>query len=137
MTRSLALYGKTRHRRMTPEATLQKTVMAHMSLSATPGAWAMSIPNERECSAAQMKHLKEMGLLPGAADLLVIVPGRMPLWLELKAKGKEPSLEQDGFGQLARESGHHWCWADNIADALHILREFRALKPEAKLRRAA
>lgn len=132
----LALYRKQRRRRMTPEASLHIAVAEHLRLAAMPGSWFLHIPNEGKRSLAQGAHLKRLGMFPGAADLLIFTALDV-CWLELKALGNRPTPEQIAFGELAKATGHRWAWADNINDALAILREFGALKPDAGIRRAA
>ncbi len=135
---ALRLYTpKKRRKRLTPEASLQKTVIQYLLFNSPKNTIYHSIPNERECTAAQMKHLKEMGLLPGVADLLIIVPGQMPCYLELKAKGEKQSQEQIGFEALCRRNGSRYSCVDNIKDALCVLRYWGCLKPDRSVRRAA
>jgi hypothetical protein len=83
------------------------------------------------------KQLKSMGLLPGAADLLIFRRAADPIWLELKAKGGKLSVEQFAFRDLVKSAGHLWICSDNIREALATLRILGALKPEAQFRRAA
>jgi hypothetical protein len=134
---ALQLYRKTGRRRMQPEASLQITVAEHLRLMATPGTWFLSIPNERKCSPAMGKQLKDMGLLPGAADLLIFRFQADPIWLELKAKDGKPSVEQLAFRDLVKSAGHIWISSNEIRECLATLRILGALKPEVKFRRAA
>lgn len=136
---ALNLYHKPRRRkRLTPEASLQKTVIQHLLLNSPRNTIYHSIPNERECTARQMKHLKDMGLLPGVADLIIIVPGQQAAYLELKARGETQSEDQIAFEELCDRNGSRYGLADNIDDALSILRAWGVLPAlRSSSRRAA
>lgn len=110
------------------ESALQIAVVEHLRLTGVPGLLFFSIPNEGKRSAANGARLKAMGMLPGVADLFVKRPDRYPLFIELKAKGKEPRPEQWAFHKAAYQADCGWAWADNIDDALKILREYGAIR---------
>ena len=128
---SLPLYSSgSKKKRAYPEASLQKTVVQHLRLIPLPGVFALSVPNERKCSVAQMQHLLDMGLLPGASDLIIFVWGK-PHALELKARDGRLSVAQKAFRQLCLDNGIPYHAAFGIDDALAKLREWRAIKPDA------
>lgn len=129
MTRQSSIHyqSKPRRKRMTPEACLHVTVAEHLRLAATPGTWFLHIANEGKRTPAEGAHLKRLGMMPGAADLMIVSPAGV-FWLELKAKGQKPTPEQFVFGELVIGSGHEWAWADNIGDALTQLRRWSLLK---------
>src|SRR5688572_15358863 len=135
---ALKLYAKRpRRRSWGPEAALQYAIVSHMRLAPMPGAWCIHIPNQGKRTASECAHLMRMGMVTGAADLLVLVPKKPPLWLELKKRGERPTPEQISFFHLVEKSGHAWAWCDGINAALHILRAHGALKPDAGIRRRA
>ena len=128
---SLRFYsGGAKKKRVYPEASLQKAVVQHLRLIPLPGVFTLSIPNERKCSAAQMQHLLDMGLLPGASDLIIFVWNK-PHALELKARDGKLSVAQKAFRQLCLDNGIPYHAAFDIDDALAKLREWRAIKPDA------
>lgn len=133
----IKLFSKTRRRRGNPEARIQKAIVDHFRILPANGAWCIHIPNQGRRTKEEHAELKLMGMLPGAADLLVIVPGKCPLWLELKSKGEKPRVEQLAFADLVCQSGHVYRYADSIGDALAILRAHGALKPDIGYRRQA
>lgn len=128
----LQLYRKSRRKRRQPEASLQMTVIEYLRLLAPKNTIYFSIPNERKCSEVMGAQLKRMGLLPGVADLCIIVPGKAPCFLELKARGEEQSEDQGAFEALCDRHGAPYGLADNINDALAILRAWGALPLEGK-----
>lgn len=110
------------------ESALQIAVVEHLRLTGVPGLLYFSIPNEGKRSAANGARLKAMGMLPGVADLFVKHPGKIPLFLELKSKGKIPRQDQRQFGEFAGNAGCYWEWADNIDEALNFLRLYGAIR---------
>ncbi len=133
MTRALPFYARTRQRRrMAPEASLQVTVVEHLRLTGVSGLCFFRIPNDAKRSAMAGLWEKRMGLLPGAADLCIIVPGKPVLFLELKAAGQKPTPEQTAFAIAVRTAGHEWQWADSIEVALHLLQQWGAIRRQAR-----
>jgi hypothetical protein len=86
------------------EASLQVQVCHHLKLRHRPGVFWFHVPNGANRSPAQSALLKKMGLLPGMADLVVIVAGRAH-FLELKASGGRPSVDQIAFQALCQRLG--------------------------------
>jgi hypothetical protein len=121
----------TRTRKENPEARLQRAVCEHLRLTALPGVLYLKITNEGKRSVALGAEYKRQGLKPGASDLLVVVNGRAH-FLELKARGEEPSEAQRQFFVDAAEAGAAYGWADNIDLALEFLRRWRAIPGQAR-----
>lgn len=120
----LRFYSKPSKKR--PEASLQKTVVAHLLLNGAPGMMFHSIPNEAKRSPALGAEMKRMGMKPGAADLFLLIRGKA-CYLELKRKGEKPRKEQIDFGLEAVDCGGDWAFADSIDDALAILTRWGAI----------
>lgn len=110
------------------ESALQIAVVEHLRLTGVPGLLYFSIPNEGKRTPANGARMKAMGMLPGVADLFVMRRGAHPLFLELKKAGKNLREEQKAFGTLAFESGCNYRWADNLDDALRMLRDYGAIR---------
>lgn len=125
---ALKLYSKPRKRRIGPEARLQMAVVQYLKLAGVPGLLYFSVPNEQKCSVQRGAMLKKMGRISGVSDLVVIIPDKEVLFLELKAKGESPTTSQCEFGELATFAGHQWCWADCIDEAISILKDYGAIK---------
>ena len=131
MTRQPSLTFASKPRRAAPEAALQKAVIQHLRLRHKPGVLFLSIPNEAKRSAVMGGHLKAMGMLPGAADLLIVVQGRA-LFLELKAPNGVVSESQWAFGGAATEAGADYYIRCNLDDALNVLEAWGAIRPDAR-----
>lgn len=135
----LALYSapKRRRRNWGPEAALQYAVIEHLRLAGVPGLVYFHVPNEGKRSQAEGAHLKRMGMLPGVSDLVVMVPNREVLFLELKKRGEYPTAEQEGFARIVCAAGHYWTCVDNIDDALNILTRHGAIDYQRRSRARA
>lgn len=134
MSRSLHFHSKTR-KRSHPEGQLQRAVVQFLTLAGTPDMAFLAIKNEGKRSQALGLEFKRQGLKPGASDLEIIVLGKMPLFLELKAKGGKQSPDQEVFQAYVERVGCRYEVADNINDAVRILTEYDAIRMTA--RRAA
>lgn len=128
MSPSLHFHSKPRRKRKRPESRLQEAVVEHLRMIPMPGVLAFSVPNEGDRSEAAKFALCRMGMRPGAADLVIIVPGKMPLFLELKAKGGKQSPEQIAFRCDAIRAGCRYELADSIKTATRILENFGAIR---------
>jgi hypothetical protein len=125
MTRTLQFYSKPR--RASPEAALQRAVCEHLRLTARPGVLYFHPTNEGRRSVVTGANLKRMGMLPGMADLVVIMNGRTS-FLELKATGEKPRDTQLAFAEQTLAAGCDYAVCDNINDALDMLRCWGAIR---------
>ena len=119
-------------RRIYPEAALQRAVVQFLTLAATPRMVFFAIKNEGRRSEALGLEFKRQGMKPGAADLEIIVPGKMPLFLELKAKGGKQSPEQVAFQADVVLAGCRYEVADSIDAATRILADYGAIRMAAR-----
>lgn len=135
MTRSLPFYSRRqpRARRIGPEAGLQITVVAHLQLRGVPGLLFHHPCNEGKRSESAGLFLKKMGMQPGISDLVITVPGKPNLYLELKARGGKQSLEQSEFEWAVTRAGHVYRLVDNIDDAIAVLEDYGALTRRERL----
>ena len=135
----LKLFSKPRTRRASPEACLQMTVVEYLRLVGVPGLLFFSVPNEQKCSVQRGAQLKRMGRLSGVSDLVILIPGRGTLFLELKAKGEKQTENQEAFENAVCEwFPRHWYFvADTIDKAISILTEYGAIKNVSRRRAAS
>ena len=73
-------------------------------------------------------HLIRMGMLPGVADLCVIVDGKAH-FMEVKSDKGRPSQAQLQFAQDCFEADIPYALVNNISDALKTLSSWRAIRP--------
>lgn len=114
--------------RKSPEADLQRLVIQHLRLRHKPGVLFLSIPNESKRSAVMGGHLKAMGMLPGAADLLIVVNG-MAHFIELKSERGKQTKAQEEFecDCIGGDVPYEVC--NSIGEALYALQSWKAIKP--------
>lgn len=76
-----------------------------------------------------------MGMLPGAADLVVVVHG-LACFMEIKSPTGVQSVAQFAFQLRCAALGLDYTLVRNIDAALRVLRSWNAIRPDAG-RRAA
>ena len=119
------------------EADIQKALVQRLNLQARKDVLWWHVPNGEYRTDATGARLKAMGVLPGVADLMFIIPELvsaptlmvMPrvLFLELKRKGGKLSPEQVAFAARARRTGASYEVADSIDAAVAILERYGIL----------
>lgn len=121
----LKFYSQKRKKAAHPESVLQKRIVQFLMMN---GAFHFSIPNEGKRSVVMGAHLKQMGMLPGIADLAVIVDGKIH-FLEVKdAKGQQSASQRDFAARCLIENIPYQC-VFSLTEALNVLSEWRAIKP--------
>lgn len=86
--------------------------------------------NERQCSPRFGKHLKEMGVKKGVADIFLAIPnnGKAGLWIELKVLNGRLTKEQREFLSRKTARGYValavWGWEDAKEATLSYLKGF-------------
>lgn len=94
-----------------PEQALHIQVAQFMRVALPPEIVWLHVPNGGKRTRAEAALFKVMGQLPGAADLLVILPGGQCGWIELKARAGVVSDAQHEFGHRVKAlgCGHQVC----------------------------
>jgi len=112
------------------ECQIQISLIAQLRIRCRRDVTYWHTPNGEERDDRVASKLKAMGTMPGVADLLFIWPGPAApqlLFLELKAPRRTTSAEQDHFAERARATGAFYEVADNIDDAIAILKSYGLL----------
>lgn len=122
---NLKFYSPPRKKAARPEARLQRTVVQHLLLN---NAFFMSIANEGKRSAIMGHELKLMGMLPGAADLLIVVDGKAH-FLELKSPDGIQSASQRDFQARCVMLNIPYKVVFSLTEALEALSEWKAIRP--------
>lgn len=101
--------------RRTPEDDLQKTCLQYLLL-AVPQSEAIwfHVPNGGLRSKRTAAHLKSMGVLPGVADLVFILPGGKVGFVEMKAPKGRLEPEQRDFAARADALGASYYIAKSL-----------------------
>jgi hypothetical protein len=113
-----------------PESVIQRDIVTSLSMA---GVFVFSIPNEAggKSSAVRMGRLVAMGLRAGASDLVLLGPGGVCVFLEVKTKTGKQSPSQLRFQAMVEKLGFHYRIVRSAAEALDVARE-RGLVGQAK-----
>lgn len=120
----LKYYSKPRKKAAHPEATLQKRIVQFLLMN---DAMFFAIPNEGKRSVVMGAHMKQMGLIPGAADLGIVVDGKIH-FLEVKAADGVQSASQRDFQARCVMLNIPYKVVFSLTEALKVLSEWRAIK---------
>ena len=107
---------------------LMKRIRLHPWLA----PFVMHIANERKTRPWEGAMLKRLGVMPGASDLFVAVPilGKFGgFWIELKAPGNKPTLDQEEFLDRMAKRGYMTGWFDNWEKAWGAIENYLSLLP--------
>ena len=133
-------------RRINPtESQIQISVVEQCSRIKIPGTkyfikdFLFKITNEGKRSWTQGKKMKAEGLTAGVSDLILAYPvteeysfghfnTKPGLWLELKEKGKKPTLSQIRFLQRMNDVGYDADWRDSVDGAMEFIKSYLGMK---------
>jgi hypothetical protein len=100
-----------------------------LTLNGVPGLVWWHTPNEGKRSARTGGHLKRMGMLPGVADLAIVLPGGRACFLELKReKGGSLGPDQRAFRDLCEMNGAPFAMARSPDEVTAVLRKWGAIR---------
>jgi hypothetical protein len=109
-----------RKKRGRPEMGIQRAILGFIA-RCCPGADARAIPNDSMTRSAQLAR-RSQGVIAGTPDLVVIAPGGVTVWLEVKAPRGTLSEAQKATHARWRGLGHHVAVVRSIEDAEDALR---------------
>lgn len=110
------------------ELALQTFAATLLRLNAMPGVIYFHVPNGEYRSPRTGARLKAMGVLPGVADITVVLPGGSVAFLELKVKGGSLNPNQRAFRTLCESNGTPYAVARTPEEVTATLRGWGALK---------
>ena len=128
MTDTLTATPGIRKKRSDNEHKLQVMVVDYLAIAGKPNVFAVAIPNAGRRSLRMGGRMKREGLVAGAADLLVALPGGHVGWLEMKAVKGRQSVEQKGFQARCLRLNHPYAVAHTFDEAEKVLRLWGALR---------
>jgi hypothetical protein len=73
-------------------------------------------------------RLKRMGVVPGWADLILLSPGALAHFLELKRRGEKLSEDQEDFADYCAAHGYPFVVTDDFRVALATLKQWGAVR---------
>ena len=100
------------------EAKIQQKIVEFFRRNYYQKGLILSIPNERS-GFAQMKVLLQTGLLSGASDILVILPGEI-LFVEVKTAIGRQSEKQKKFENNVKSLGYKYHLVRSLEDFIKI-----------------
>jgi hypothetical protein len=116
-----------------PEFHLQCLVADILRRWLAPGWRFTHIASGEYRSKATAGRLKR---IPGWPDFILLSPGALAHFLELKRRGRGLTDEQDEFAAYARAHGYPFEWTDNFDKALAILKRWGAIRVAIATREA-
>lgn len=118
-----------RRRMRTPEQPIHEGVVQLLKFAAAPGVVWYHPPNGEARNPRTGARLKAMGVVPGVADIALVLPGGLAAFLEIKASDGRQSEHQRAFEGRVRGAGARYAVAKSIDEARAILRDWGALRP--------
>jgi hypothetical protein len=112
------------------EDRLQIAIIGHLEWRLMPGVLWWHTPNGGKRSPATAARMKRLGVKPGVADLMFLLPGGTAAALELKAKGGAQSKAQKDWQAACEALGVPYVVTSNLDTALLVLESWGVIKPE-------
>jgi len=104
------------------EAIIQGEIVKYLYLQ---GVVCFSVPNESagggRGAMIRMKQYKAMGLLPGAPDLVALMPHGTVTFLEVKTTTGRQSKNQKTFQDIAQRNGLRYYLVRSVEDVVDII----------------
>ena len=122
-------------RRNNPEEQLQRTIVEWLRWTKPDCVWFF-VNNGARLSKAQAGIAKAMGVLPGVADLVFVLPGGRVGFIEVKAPGKHLSIAQKAFAASVEKLGAQYDQAWSIGDVQDIFKTWGVTFGQARGRAA-
>lgn len=110
------------------EAQLQRAIVSYLKLAAHKNAIWFAVPNDGKRSRAAGKRAKEMGMLPGVADLCFLVRGGYAAFMELKVGKNKQSPAQVAFEALCDANGTPYALVTSFDQAVAILKSWGVVR---------
>jgi hypothetical protein len=115
-----------RHRRRSPEATIQRAVFAHLRARGAPNLFAFHPANGGYRKPVEAAILKGLGVVAGTPDVIIIHQGRV-YGLELKAENGRATEAQLETLAAIEAAGAYCCIAEGLDAALRTLEAWGVL----------
>lgn len=104
-----------------PEDHVHVTVLDWLQ-KARPDAVIWHVPNGGHRTRGTALKMQRLGVLPGVADLEIVIAGAPNIYLEIKGPKTAVSPEQRQFGMRMIAAGRHWAVVRGVADVRTVFR---------------
>ena len=111
-----------------PEDSLQKFTVELLRFNAAPGVIWFHCPNGASTSPRTGARMKAMGLLAGVADMVIVRPGGLVYFLELKSPKGNLSPAQRAFRDVCEDNRVPYAVADSPERVEAALRGWSVLR---------
>lgn len=110
------------------ERAIHLAVVERLQLGVMPHVFWCHIPNGEARAKVTGAILRAMGVKAGVPDLMFLIGGRRPHFLELKRETGRTSLDQQGVHREMRQAGAVVEVAYGFDDAMKILQRWGVLR---------
>ena len=110
------------------ELAIHEALVAHLRAAAAPGVIWFHVPNGEKRDAGTARKLKRLGVLPGVADMIYLLPGGRVVFHELKTEGRALEPQQRAFRDAVTALGCEFHVTHGLDDALFVARSVGALR---------
>jgi hypothetical protein len=112
------------------EHSLQVQALQYLLLKRShPDIFGFAVPNAGRRGFQTAQKMKSEGLLPGVADICVMLLEAKTGWLEMKKHGGRQSDEQMGFAARCARLGHPYGIAYTLDEAIAFFERIGAVRP--------
>ena len=114
--------------RATREDAIHAGIVEFLCIAAHPTLLWLHVPNSAMVKPSARMYFARLGVLPGVADLLFVLPDKSVAFLEIKNQDGRQSEAQKAFQARCAVLGLRYQIARSINDAEEILRLWGALR---------
>lgn len=125
---NLAALKQTRRSRKSDEHRLQCAIVQVCALAGVDDLIVYHPANGMVSNPITVSRMKAAGLLPGVADLSIILPGAVAVQMEVKIPGGVQSPEQVAFEQNCKRNGTRYIKVHTLDQAIDALTDIGALR---------
>ena len=108
---------------MRPEAIIQSRIQGALKAC---GYLSIHIPNRGGFNPFTKRYniVTDPWFVPGVPDLVVLLPGSLVLWVEVKTPKGKRSPAQERMAVRLEQLGHYYVLARNVGDVMAWLKAF-------------